>query len=325
MRNLFSRDILAVVILAFSLVAASTATKSGDVIQAWRVLELSGNAKGRLDDAPFHALAAGEELPPGTEVVTDPSGRMTIAHGKDRLTVSPATQLQIARPIPGTVWDRLLQSFGSVVYDVEPRKDRTFGVDAPYLAAVVKGTKFKVTVQRDLASVHVERGRVEVTSSDGVAKVLLQAGQTATASPTQFHGLQLSSADGLIDTETLNAELAPVEGSPVGGTTVGGAATGATNVVGGTVAAVGGVVTGTANALGDTVAGAVSAVSGTVDSTVGAVGGVVGSATSAVGGVVGGLTGASSSGASTTSSSTTSTSTTGSSHGGLGGLLGGLL
>ena len=285
MRSILPRGVLAVVTLIAGLLVASTATKSGDVPVAWRVLTLAGHAQARLDDAPFHALAMGDTLPPGTEIVTDAGSQMTIAHGKDRLMVAPATRLQIARPTPGSVWDRLLQSFGSVIYDVEPRKDRTFGVDAPYLAAVVKGTRFQVTVQRDMASVHVERGKVEVASSDGVAKVLLLAGQTAVASPTSIRGLQVSSIDAPVGTVVLNG--VPIEGMPSEN-----ASTSPTGAVAGTVDAVGGVVGSTVTSVTGVVSGTVSAVSGAVNGTVGAVGGVANAATGAVSGAVGAATGA---------------------------------
>jgi len=285
MRSILPRGVLAVATLIAGLLVASTATKSGDVPVAWRVLTLAGHAEARLDDAPFHALAMGDTLPPGTEIVTDSGSKMTIAHGKDRLMVAPATRLQIARPTPGSVWDRLLQSFGSVIYDVEPRKDRTFGVDAPYLAAVVKGTRFQVSVQRDMASVHVERGKVEVASSDGVAKVLLLAGQTAVASPTSIRGLQVSSIDAPLGTEALNG--VPIEGMPSEN-----AGTSPTGAVAGTVDAVGGVVGGTVSAVSGAVNGAVGAATGAVNGAVGAATGAVGAATGAVGGAVGAATGA---------------------------------
>jgi len=274
------RRLLPLAVLAFGLLAGP-AIRSDDQTEQWRVLQLAGHAQGRLDDAPFHALAEGETLPPGTEIVTEPGGKLTIAHGKDRLTVSPATRLQIVRRPPGTVWDRLLQSFGSVIYDVEPRKDRTFGVDAPYLAAVVKGTKFVVTVKPDQNSVHVDRGRVEVTSSDGVSRVMVEVGQTAIASPTQFRGLQLSSAGAPVNTETLNAALEPVVTTP-------GAANGLGGALNSTADAVSGTVTGAVDAVG----GAVSGVGGAVGQVTGAVGGVVGQTTDAVGGVVSGVGGA---------------------------------
>ena len=296
MRSILPRGVLAVVTLIAGLLVASTATKSGDVPVAWRVLTLAGHAQARLDDAPFHALALGDTLPPGTEIVTDAGSKMTIAHGKDRLMVAPATRLQIARRTPGSVWDRLLQSFGSVIYDVEPRKDRTFGVDSPYLAAVVKGTRFEVTVHKDLASVHVERGKVEVASSDGVAKILLQAGQTAGASPSSFRGLQVSSAGAPAGTEALNG--VPIEGMPSesAGTSPTGAVTGTVDAVGGvadgTVASVTGAVNGTVSAVNGAENGTVGAVGGVANAATGAVNGAVGAATGAVNGAVGGVTGA---------------------------------
>src|SRR5262249_10294283 len=149
-----------------------------------------------------------------------------------------------------------------------------------------KGTKFVVTVKPGQNSVHVDRGRVEVTSSDGVSRVMVEVGQTAIASPTQFRGLQLSSAGAPVSTETLNAELEPVV------TTPGSAATGATEGLGGALNSTGDAVSGTVTGAVDAVGGTVTAVGGAVSQATGALGDVVGQTTGAVGGVVSGVGGA---------------------------------
>ena len=51
---------------------------------------------------------------------------------------------------------------GSLVIDVDKRAHPHFSVETPFLAAVVKGTKFGVNVGANSASVEVERGLVEV-------------------------------------------------------------------------------------------------------------------------------------------------------------------
>src|SRR4029453_4097729 len=100
--------------------------------------------------------------------------------------------------------DRFIQSIGTILYDVEPRHDRSFGVEAPYVAAVVKGTRFLVPAGVRQSSVRVERGKVLVTAADGKGSALVEAGGTAVASPRKAPGLILSSLE------------APVEGIPTG-------------------------------------------------------------------------------------------------------------
>src|SRR5439155_5301029 len=69
-----------------------------------------------------------------------------------------------------------------------------FEVETPYLAAVVKGTQFRVTVNAGKTSVDVIRGQVQVADfkSGQIAQVM--AGQQATAFANGKTGLSLSGA-----------------------------------------------------------------------------------------------------------------------------------
>ena len=55
----------------------------------------------------------------------------------------------------------IVQQAGSILLDVEKRNVKHFEVETPYLAAVVKGTKFTVTSGDEGASVKVTRGSVQ--------------------------------------------------------------------------------------------------------------------------------------------------------------------
>ena len=76
--------------------------------------------------------------------------------------------------------------------DVEKRNVKHFEVETPYLAAIVKGTHFRVSVNAASTSVGVLRGQVEVDDfkSGQVAQVM--PGQTATAAANGKPGLSLS-------------------------------------------------------------------------------------------------------------------------------------
>ena len=62
---------------------------------------------------------------------------------------------------------------------LEKRNVKHFEVNTPYLAAVVKGTQFRVSVDEKGAKVNVERGKVEVSNLSTGRFVLVQPGQTA--------------------------------------------------------------------------------------------------------------------------------------------------
>src|SRR6202007_86839 len=98
--------------------------------------------------------------------------------------------------LPGEKKDGLattiLQQAGSILLESEKGNVKHFEVETPYLAAVVKGTQFSVTVNAASTSVEVRRGQVEVSDfkSGQIAQVM--PGQVATAFANGKPGLSLS-------------------------------------------------------------------------------------------------------------------------------------
>ena len=86
----------------------------------------------------------------------------------------------------------IVQQAGSILLEVEKRNVKHFEVETPYLAAVVKGTQFRVTVNAGSTSVDVLRGQVEVADfkSGQIAQVM--PGQHATAFAHGKPGSRLS-------------------------------------------------------------------------------------------------------------------------------------
>ena len=68
---------------------------------------------------------------------------------------------------------------GEILLDVEKRNVKHFEVSTPYLAAVVKGTQFSVTVDETGSNVKVLRGKVEVANLRTGQFVLVKPGQSA--------------------------------------------------------------------------------------------------------------------------------------------------
>src|SRR5882672_3494786 len=158
----------------------------------WRVDGITGEASAHLGAAPGAPLAVGQVLSVGSEVATGAGAVVFLSHNGDRLIIQPNSRLRIDEPGTAGLLDHFMQSLGSVFYDVEPRKSHSFGVTAPYVAAVIKGTRFLVTVEPDKNSVRVDRGLVLVESTDGVSSVLVGAGTIAIAEPALARGVTLS-------------------------------------------------------------------------------------------------------------------------------------
>jgi len=262
----------------------------------WRVDGITGEASAHRGAGAATPLAVGQVLSSGSEVQTGAGTVVFLSHNGDRLIIQSNTRLRIDEPGTSGLLDHFLQSVGSVFYDVEPRKNRSFGVKAPYVAAIVKGTRFLVTVEPRKNSVRVDRGRVLVESADGVSSVLVDAGSLATAAPRVAPGVTLS-ASGIPDVApTPTTGMLEVPASEAGGTTasavdavgdtVDTVTDGAGSVVGGVSNAAGGVVGGTAKAVGNATGAVANAASGAT----GAVGNVVGGVTNTASNVVGGVT-----------------------------------
>src|SRR5439155_16229674 len=86
----------------------------------------------------------------------------------------------------------ILQQAGSILLEVEKRGVKHFEVETPHLSAVVKGTRFHVTVSGNDTRVGVFKGQVEVTDFRSGQHALINAGQNATVSVQGPPGLSLS-------------------------------------------------------------------------------------------------------------------------------------
>src|SRR5262245_42106986 len=240
----FARTIIGAALLGVGLLAALPAR--ADELAAidpnartgaagWRVDGITGQASAHRGAGAAAPLAVGQVLSAGSEVETGAGTVVFLSHNGDRLVIQPNSRLRIDDPGTAGLLDHFMQSLGSVFYDVELCKNRSFGVTAPYVAAIVKGTRFLVTVEPDRNSVRVDRGRVLVQSKDGVSSVLVGAGTIATATPSSAPGVSLS-ASGIPDAAPTQATTVPA--SPEVGTTATGAGGAISHAVSDTVDAV---------------------------------------------------------------------------------------
>jgi ferric-dicitrate binding protein FerR (iron transport regulator) len=147
--------------------AAPAELEAVDSVQApgsWKAVAASGPVETRPGaiEASWAPVRRGDRLQPLNMVRTGQRGRTTLTRSGDVLMVDPESQVELP-PLTGDE-SSVVQSSGSVIYEVGRREGRDFKVVTPYLVAGVKGTIFMVTVADSYASVTVEEGLVEVTS-----------------------------------------------------------------------------------------------------------------------------------------------------------------
>ncbi|MBY3046117.1 FecR domain-containing protein [Rhizobium leguminosarum] len=130
----------------------------------WRVVKATNQAKYSVDRTNWLDLSPGDVVPNRAWVSTGPRGRVQLTRGVESITFQPNTLASIATNGFFSRKTQIVQQVGSLDLEIEKRSQPHTTVQTPYLAAVVKGTIFHVTVDRTKASVSVDRGLVQVTS-----------------------------------------------------------------------------------------------------------------------------------------------------------------
>ncbi|ANM10218.1 MULTISPECIES: FecR domain-containing protein [unclassified Rhizobium] len=168
-------------ILIAALIVLPTAVFAAD---DWRVVKATDQVKFTVDRTNWQGLRAGAVVPNRAWVSTGPRGRLQLARGVESITFQPNTLAAIATNDSATMKTQIFQQVGSLDLEIEKRSQPHTTVQTPYLAAVVKGTIFHVTVNRAKASVAVDRGLVQVTSFASGQRSNVAPGQSATVDKT---------------------------------------------------------------------------------------------------------------------------------------------
>lgn len=111
-------------------------------------------------------------------VRTTLSGRVTFQRDAETIELGSNTQIRI-HDRTGKRFTVVEEHFGSVSVEAEVQNVQHFAVETPYLAAVVKGTKFVVTSDKNGSTVKVTRGAVAVAARIDGSRTLVKAGQSA--------------------------------------------------------------------------------------------------------------------------------------------------
>ncbi|HMI17631.1 MAG TPA: FecR family protein, partial [Bradyrhizobium sp.] len=179
-------------ILAMALALGSASIAHAGDGEAWSVSKSSGEVWMTTTGAQTVSLSQQDVLKPGDTIRTGRNGRVLLVRGAETILVSPNSAIGLPTENKDGLSTTIVQQAGSMLLEVEKRNVKHFEVETPYLAAVVKGTQFRVSVNAASTSIEVIRGQVEVADfrSGQVAQVM--PGQFATASAHGKPGLSLS-------------------------------------------------------------------------------------------------------------------------------------
>lgn len=138
----------------------------------------------------WQQVVPGLEVGDGSRLKTGAGARVDFSRGKDHFSLGANTAVQIRDAGPDLMTS-VIQTAGTVSVDVERRNVQHFSVQTPFLAAVVKGTKFTVTSNGSGSHVDVDRGVVQVQDSANDLVADVRPGQEAgvtTDAPLQVDG-----------------------------------------------------------------------------------------------------------------------------------------
>jgi hypothetical protein len=169
----------------------------------WVVDRLRGQVLVKTNGI-WQELARGDVVSDDSPIKSLEGTRVTFARGVERIELSGATEIRIFDR-HGELMTTVMQAYGTVTVEAERRNIQHFSIQTPYLAAVVKGTRFTVVSDETQSNVAVSRGLVQVQDYEHDRATDISPGQTATVG--QDIVLEVTGSGPLAPTVTLDGVL----------------------------------------------------------------------------------------------------------------------
>jgi FecR-like protein len=186
-----------------------------DETAPWHVSKTSGEVWMTTSGVQEASLTADKILKPGDNIRTGPSGRVLLTRGEETILISPNSVIALPEQQQDGLSTTIIEQAGSVLVHAEKRNVKHFQVETPFLAAVVKGTRFRVSVTDRGSNVEVTEGRVEVSDFKTGQFALVLPGQAAKVATAGRGGLLLSGSGKLSPVEKGTPRTSPFERVPV--------------------------------------------------------------------------------------------------------------
>lgn len=172
------------------LIATSLSAAAAD----WVVSKVNQPAHYSTNNQTWHDLSIGAAIPTQSWIRTGERGMLLLGRDAESILLKPGTLVRIEAEFDGRAGTSLSQRSGAILLDIETRDEPHTRVRTPFLAAVVKGTKFEVRVGKWDAELDVQRGVVEVTHIRRGERIELGAGQSARVGETAMLPIVLRGA-----------------------------------------------------------------------------------------------------------------------------------
>ena len=178
-------------LVLFSAITLGSAASAGEET-AWSVKKSTGQVWITTPGAQQASLTQDTALKIGDTIRTGPNGRVLLVRGEETILISPNAVISLPTENKDGMTTTVTQQAGAILVEAERQNVKHFEVTTPYLAAVVKGTRFQVAVNSVGSHVTVLRGQVEVSDfkTGQIGQIL--PGQTAAAFSNGKAGLSLT-------------------------------------------------------------------------------------------------------------------------------------
>ena len=198
-------------VLTLGMASGALAAEDG----VWSVSKAAGEVWVATNGAQQVSLNQQDALKPGDTIRTGRNGRVLLVRGEETILISPNSVVGLLAETKEGLSTTIIQQAGSILLEVEKRNVKHFEVETPYLAAVVKGTQFSVTVNAGSTRVGVLHGQVEVSDFKTGQIAQVMPGQAATAFEHGKPGLSLSGAGTFNPIEHGKPRASTIERIPV--------------------------------------------------------------------------------------------------------------
>lgn len=190
-------------------------TAAAEDTAPWHVSKTSGEVWMMTSDVQQASLTSEATLKPGDNIRTGRTGRVLLTRGEESILISPNSVVALPEQQQDGLSTTIIEQAGSVLIRAEKRNAKHFQVETPYLAAVVKGTQFRVSVTSRGGNVEVTEGRVEVSDFKTGQFALVLPGQAAKVVTAGRAGLLLSGLGKLNPIEKGTPRTSPFDRVPV--------------------------------------------------------------------------------------------------------------
>lgn len=147
----------------------------------WTVDRLRGGVQVQIGGA-WQALRRGDIVSDESRIRSLEGSRVVFTRGAEAIELSGATEIRIFDQV-GQRMTTVMQAYGTITVEAERLQVQHFSIQTPYLAAIVKGTRFTVHSSDGQSSVDVERGLVQVQDYVHGVATDITPGQSAMVSP----------------------------------------------------------------------------------------------------------------------------------------------